>query len=311
MEIDLVYLWVDGNDPVWRAKKDAFTGNIPTNTSINCKGRYIDNDELKYSLRSAEKYAPWIRKIFIVTDNQTPNWLNIEHPKIKIIDHTEILPKVCLPCYNSDLIEYHLYKIPGLSEQFLYANDDMFFNKPVQPNDFFAADGLPYIRLVYKPFRRLQWFWREKIRKKQPNQYRNSIANASKLIKNKYGKYFNGKPHHNIDAYLKSDCQKVIENIFKKEIDEILSCHIRSFNTIQRILFMYVSLAEKRGHLRYVTVKKSYHAKYNNDSHFKKIEKHKPVLFCMNDSEHVNDDAREKLKTWLSNYFPEKSEFEK
>ena len=52
--IDLVYLWVDGNDPVWRAKRNAFMGKAQDDSPENCKGRTADNDELKYSLRSVE-----------------------------------------------------------------------------------------------------------------------------------------------------------------------------------------------------------------------------------------------------------------
>ena len=66
MNIDLVYLWVDGNDPKWLEKKNRFIEK-----KINTVGRYQDNQELKYSLRSIEKHLPWIRKIFIVTDDQT------------------------------------------------------------------------------------------------------------------------------------------------------------------------------------------------------------------------------------------------
>ena len=96
MEIDFVYLWVDGNDPKWQAKRNAFIGNTQKTSAVNCEGRYANNDELKYSLRSIELYAPWIRKIFIVTDNQTPQWLDTSNPKIKIIDHKEIMPhKAC------------------------------------------------------------------------------------------------------------------------------------------------------------------------------------------------------------------------
>ena len=143
MDIDLVYLWVDGNDPQWKAKHNACIGRTEEQSAVNCDGRYADNDELKYSLRSAEKYAPWIHRIFIVTDNQIPIWLNTSNEKIRIVDHQDIMPKVCLPCFNSALIEHFLYKIPGLSEHFLYGNDDMFFNKPVTPSDFFASDGFP------------------------------------------------------------------------------------------------------------------------------------------------------------------------
>lgn len=96
MDIDLIYLWVNGNDPKWQAKRDACIGR-PSGSQAHCKGRYADNGELKYSLRSAEKYAPWIRRIFIVTDNQIPEWLNTDNPKVQIVDHTEIMPAECLP----------------------------------------------------------------------------------------------------------------------------------------------------------------------------------------------------------------------
>lgn len=107
MDIDLVYLWVNGNDPKWQAKRDACIGR-PSGSQAHCKGRYADNGELKYSLRSAEKYAPWIRRIFIVTDNQIPEWLNTDNQKVQIVDHTEIMPAECLPCFNSAVIEMFL-----------------------------------------------------------------------------------------------------------------------------------------------------------------------------------------------------------
>ncbi|MDE7072654.1 MAG: Stealth CR1 domain-containing protein, partial [Bacteroidales bacterium] len=96
-DIDLVYLWVNGNDPKWRAKRNAVIGKTEEGSAVNCEGRYADNDELKYSLRAVEMYAPWVRKIFIVTDNQRPEWLDTSHPKIQIVDHTEILPPQSLP----------------------------------------------------------------------------------------------------------------------------------------------------------------------------------------------------------------------
>ncbi|MDE6651089.1 MAG: Stealth CR1 domain-containing protein, partial [Paramuribaculum sp.] len=95
--IDLVYLWVNGNDPKWQAKRNEFIGKTQEKSSVNCDGRYADNDELKYSLRSVEKYAQWIRKIFIVTDNQVPQWLDTSNPKIQIVDHKDIMPPQSLP----------------------------------------------------------------------------------------------------------------------------------------------------------------------------------------------------------------------
>ena len=309
--IDLVYLWVDGNDPKWQAKRNSFFGRKVENSSSNFNGRYANNDELKYSLRSVERYAPWFRKIFIVTDDQTPEWLDIENPKIKIIDHKEILPHESLPCFNASVIEHFLHKISDLSEHFLFSNDDTFFNKTVIPADFFAEDGFPIVRLRRKPFRRLRWFLREQIFKKPHKLHSRAVFNAAELVKQKFGVFYNGLPHHNIDSYLKSDCIRVGEQIFKNEIDHTKINHIRNANDIQRIVYSYVALAEKRGHLRYVSNDESIHIHIQKDRHFEKLKKFNPTFFCMNDTEYADDNDRKKLKVWLSTRFPEKSEFEK
>ena len=309
--IDLVYLWVDGNDPKWQAKRNAFLERKVENSLSSFNGRYVNNDELKYSLRSVERYAPWIRKIFIVTDDQTPEWLDIENPKIKIIDHKEILPAESLPCFNSNVLEHFLCKISNLSEYFILSNDDTFFNKIVSPTTFFGKDGYPIIRLTRKPFRRFRWFLREQIFKNPHKLYSKALFNAAELVKQKFGFFYNGLPHHNIDSYLKSDCIRVGEQIFKNEIDHTKMNHIRNANDIQRIVYSYVALAEKRGHLRYVSNDESLHIHIQKDRHFEKLKKFNPTFFCMNDTEYADDNDRMKLKVWLSTRFPEKSEFEK
>ena len=310
MDIDLVYLWVDGSDPAWRVKHNACIGQTEEKSTTNCEGRYADNDELKYSLRSVEWYAPWIRRIFIVTDNQVPVWLVTTNPKIKIVDHTEIMPAVSLPCFNSRLVEHCLYKIPGLAEHFLYANDDMFINKPVSPSTFFAADGLPIIRFNRSLLRNLYLAFKEKFLGIPLKSYVHAIRNSAELVKKKYGIYYNGKTHHNIDAYLRSDYQHVAE-VFKEEIAATLSNHVRSTNDVQRNIYSYVPLAEKRGHLLYVTQKTSFRFHIQKESHYRKLKKYNPTFFCMNDSEYATDADRQRVTEFLAERFPEKSRFEK
>lgn len=309
-KIDLVYLWVDGNDPAWQTKRNAFIGRTEENSSINCKGRYANNDELKYSLRSIEMYAPWIRNIFIVTDNQVPEWLDLSNPKIKVVDHTEILPSESLPCFNSSLIEHFICKISGLSEYFLFANDDMFINKPVYPHTFFAEDGLPIIRLTNSLLR--DWFlsFKEKFLGIPFKNYVQIIRNSAKLVEHKFGVYYRVKPHHNIDAYLKSDCERV-EKMFHFEISRTLSNHIRNANDLQRSLYTFVALAENRCHPLHVTQKISFRFHIQKIKHYDKLKKYDPVFFCMNDSEYANDSDRERVKDFLSKRFPKKSSFEK
>lgn len=144
--IDVVYTWVNDDDPQWQSRKKRASGLIDdeevNDTALNLS-RFANRDELKYSLRSIEAYASWVNHIYIVTDQQVPDWLNTEHPKITVVDHREIFsdPSV-LPVFNSHAIESQLHRIPGLSEQYLYMNDDVFFMRPVSPELFFTSSGL-------------------------------------------------------------------------------------------------------------------------------------------------------------------------
>ncbi|XP_070199901.1 N-acetylglucosamine-1-phosphotransferase subunits alpha/beta-like [Littorina saxatilis] len=101
--------------------------------------RFEDNEELRYSLRSLEMFAPWIRHVFIITNGQIPHWINLDSPRISVVTHQELFPnKSDLPTFSSPAIESHLHRIPGLSDKFLYLNDDVMFGSEVWPDDFFS-----------------------------------------------------------------------------------------------------------------------------------------------------------------------------
>lgn len=147
--IDVVYTWVDGNDPAWQRRRREFGHTGYHEESANA-ARYISRDELRYSLRSLEQNAPWVRRIFLVTDRQRPAWLDPDHPRITMVDHREIFddPRA-LPTFNSHAIESRLHHIDGLAEHFLYFNDDMFLGRPVTPQDFFLSNGTT--RVFFSP----------------------------------------------------------------------------------------------------------------------------------------------------------------
>ena len=310
LPIDLVYLWVDGNDPVWQEKRNRTIGVTEKTSAVNCDGRYANHDELRYSLRSAELFAPWLRHIFIVTDNQTPEWLDTSNPKIQIVDHTQIMPAEALPCFNSSVIEHFLWRIPGLSERFLYANDDMYFGRPVSPTDFFAPDGLPYIRQNRRLLRRPLLWLKSKLSGKEMSHYNRIVQNGAELVRRHYGKYYGAKAHHNIDAYLKSDCEETF-NIFLKQLRQTFPNHVRSDNDIQRSLYNYAALARRRAHPLYVSQRTSLRVHIQNPRHYDKFRKFNPMLFCMNDSEYATEADRIHSKEFLAARFPEKSDFEK
>ncbi|MGW2821048.1 stealth family protein [Streptomyces sp. NPDC001443] len=146
--IDVVYTWVDDSDPVWRRRKDAArrqlaAGFTPLHEQAANDARYTSRDELRYSLRSIHQYAPWVRNIFLVTAGQVPAWLDTAYPGLRVVDHREIFSDPnALPTFNSHAIESQLHHIPGLAEHFLYLNDDVFFGRPVRPDQFFHPNGL-------------------------------------------------------------------------------------------------------------------------------------------------------------------------
>jgi len=304
VSVDLVYMWVDGNDPAWLAKKQRFMDK-----KTNIAGRFQDNQELKYSLRSVEKHLPWIRKIFIVTDGQIPSFLNVSHPKIEVIDHSQIIPQENLPLFNSISIEYNIYKIPGLSEHFLLANDDTFVNADLSPS-FFFQDGIPVMRMVYNPFMELKLKLKKAL-KLRVNTHRLAIENAYKLFKEKFNVFYPISQHHNIDPYLKSDFKAVVEEAFKEELAAVLSNRFRAKTDIQRVLVNYFGLVNKRGILKYVGRKESGRMRVHRTNYQEYIAKYNPQLFCINDSEHATDAHRAQVEPFLKKLFPLKSAFEK
>lgn len=307
--IDLVYMWIDGANPKWQEKKLIYTGRISDQTETNTIGRYLSNNELKYSLRSAEKHIPWIRKIFIVTDDQKPEWLNTAHPKIQVVDHKEIMPSDILPCFNSTVIEYFLYRIPGLAEHFLLANDDFFFNTNLSPDFFFSKDGFPIVRLKRKPLGK--WHYRIKsLIGKKLGQYARKVYEGALLVESMTGKYFPGVPHHNVDAYRKSDFKNAVEEIFAEQVKRSQVHRIRTQGDIHRSAFSYYALATGRAHLKYVGRKESIRLLLYRYDLKKYIDKYKPSLFCVNDDQKVSDEHRKKIAPFLNSLFPGKSEFE-
>ncbi|EUA00858.1 hypothetical protein I546_6484 [Mycobacterium kansasii 732] len=141
-DIDLVFSWVDGSDPVFRARRAAQLSQYVVGEGDDAEARIRQIDELKYALRSVNMFAPWIRRIFIATDSAPPRWL-ADHPKITIVraeDHFS--DRAALPTYNSHAVESQLHHIPGLSEHFLYSNDDMFFGRRVKASMFFSPGGV-------------------------------------------------------------------------------------------------------------------------------------------------------------------------
>lgn len=144
--IDVVYTWVDSNDLQWLAAKEKRARELGDGVHANANNasRYLNRDELRYSLRSLHYYAPWVRSIYIVSDNQVPSWFAGDSSgKVKFIFHRDLFPDpTVLPTFNSHAIESVLHRIPGLAEHFLYFNDDILLAGAIEPEVFYEANGI-------------------------------------------------------------------------------------------------------------------------------------------------------------------------
>ncbi|KAF7276596.1 hypothetical protein GWI33_010047 [Rhynchophorus ferrugineus] len=174
--IDIVIAWVDGNDPQLKKKRLQYQDKKQASDSVSAT-RFASNNEIYYSIASILKHVPFCRNIYIVADNQKPAFIDAfvaqgicEQDKIRIVDHRKIFAgyEQYLPTFNSLSIESMLWNIQGLSDYFIYMNDDFFFNQPAQIEDFLVQDqivlyghwvsNLPLkLKLMYRKLLQ-QWF---------------------------------------------------------------------------------------------------------------------------------------------------------
>jgi len=151
--IDVVFTWVDGEDPAWDDARErrlaALTGGDDTAHRREASGRarFLDHGELRYAMRSLHLFAPWVRRIHLVTAGQRPTWLDADHPRVNLVDHRDLLPPEALPTFNSHAIETALHRIDGLAEHFVYLNDDTMLARPARPERFFSPSGLTAVAL--------------------------------------------------------------------------------------------------------------------------------------------------------------------
>ena len=146
--VDIVVTWVDGNDPVWLKERNKYMDSIEN--ADNSKSRFREWGTFPYFFRAIEDNAPWVRHVYLVTYGHLPEWLNTNASKLKIVNHKDFIPKEYLPTFSSHTIEWNLWRIPGLSEHFVYFNDDVFIMNKLNKNDFFF-NGYPRYTAIAQP----------------------------------------------------------------------------------------------------------------------------------------------------------------
>ena len=369
-KIDFVITWVDGSDEEWLAEKRAFAEGQafikkPSSTinrtfaenqpsiknqpslekprfdSSNLRFRN-DFDFLKYWFRGVEKFAPWVNQIFFVTAGHLPDWLNLQHPKLKIIRHSDFIPQEFLPTFNSHTIENNLHRIAELSETFVYFNDDFYLLRKTRPEDFFkeerhqgktqllpraffaenilinnpSRDIFPYIQmnnmaLINQTYDKRNFY---KTHRSKAFNIKYGVLNLRNLLLQPWREFSLLYDPHCAIAYKKSTFQAVWQK-HNKELTETSLRRFRSDRDVSHLVFYYTQLLDGKFIPRSANF--SHHTMLSKDEKqnlqiIRMVESQKYHILCINDGE-VKDPVKTRvaLTAAFDEILPEKSIFEK
>lgn len=292
--MDIVITYVDGNDPVWKRDYEKYT-NVPV-----MEKRFRDWGTLKYLLRGIQTKMPFIRNVYLVVSHpsQVPSW--VDRDQLNIVLHSDIIPNEFLPTFNCNPIEMHLHRIPGLDEEYLYFNDDMFPVGDLKPTDFFR-DGKPVIG-YYRHFF-------------ASGMYKKICRNSDRLARKVLGlesSVFFTRPQHTCSPMLKSQC----EELYAKVEDEILKTTAERTRTQDNLnQYLFLDYMNYKGILINEKISNKHFSVAVASPDSLRDFLHNPTrkMVCINDV-HLSESRYEKLRGAIldafESTFSEKSRFE-
>ncbi len=332
--IDFVIPWVNGDDPEWLNLKKAYPadsqGIIRSDSSDE---RYCNWDNLQYWFRGVEKYAPWVNKIHFITWGHLPEWLNESHPKLNIVRHEDFIPPVYMPTFNANTIELNMHRIKGLSEHFVYFNDDMFILKKIDEKDFFR-NGKPCDMLAFQPvvanpsnpvMSRIfmnnslllsRHFDKRSNVRSQPGSYFKPgypplyfVYNLMELFFPLFTGFYNS---HGPSAF----CKKTFETLWEKEpevLDSTCRHKFRGDDVNQYLVRDWQKLSKNFCPVNVNRMLRYFDVSDNNEKLIKTIKMQSSKIICINDSNKKTDfdDMKDRINQTFALIFPEKSSFEK
>jgi len=288
-DVDFVYTWVNHDDPQWRALISRFK-----NVSEIEWDRYLNVDELRYSLRSVAKYAPWVRKIYVVTNCNPPKWL-AEDPRVEFVPHEDVFQTAsdCLPTFSSHSIEACLANIPGLAEHFVYFNDDFFLSAPASKSTFFTSNGcsISYLESYGTVA--------GEVSPTNPD-YLNAAINGRGVIE----RLFQRSPtqlHLHVPYALRVSVLKELEERLPQDFARVRAARFRTPQDLSTVSFLYHHYAYQKA----AAVRRECRALLVKGNRYKKefaqlLAAHDYMFFCINDGEESASDK---------NYLARKSRF--
>ena len=316
-QVDVVYLWKDESDEEWVRRREEFLerngeGRGYNRVDMGSRATKTSLDRLKYSMRSIDKYFGSLGKTFLVTDGQRPSWLKPDDPRVVIVNLEDIFTDPAyLPSYNSQAIESYFYNIPGLSEFFVYLNDDFFLNCPVTPEDFFGKGGRIKVRLG-----------RAVAARGVPSVNEEGDTSAQKNSNLVLDRHFKNEPRltvmHRPYAHRKSLMAKAAEE-FPEEFHLTRRSHFRSVEMFALHSYLIPYWAYYTGSAEIVPPqlfrKDMFYwsnDRRHNEEVLERIQKTDQVSFCIQAelSTQLTETSVQSYRTAMETVFPEKSSFE-
>ena len=323
--IDLVILWVDPSDPIWRKQRESYSNLSGDKSEI----RFRDFDNLKYLFWGIEKFAPWVNKVFFITGGHLPYWLDKNNEKLRIVKHEEFIPKKYLPTFNSNVIEMNLHNIEDLSEKFVLLNDDIFILRKLKKSDFFSGD-LPndmYIEYTKKNPSKRYIMMRDNnldIVNRHFNKKKFVKSNYKKIVNIKYGisnmirNLINTRKENFLELYSdhlsKSFLKSTFFNVWNQEEDVLdRACHnrFRADTDVGQMICRYFQLLTGQ-FAPSKSLGKYFEAK-DLKNVTKAIRNKKYKIICINDTTSDIDFefVKEKINSEFEKAFNKKSSFER
>jgi|GEM_PF-1886475 len=324
-DVDVVYTWVNSEDPAWQAMLAEHTESPAAPAESDSSGdaanedqvdadRFLNRDELKYSLRSLLEFAPWVRFVYVVSNCKPPDWFDDKNDRVRWVYHDEIIEPENLPTFSSHAIEASVHRVPDLSEHFLYFNDDLFLLKPVNKSDFFLPNGVPKIRP--EPYGMVHG----ELNEDDPD-YINAARNVQRLLQAEFGKTAT-KLHTHSPQSMRLSVVQACEATFVDEYKRTRGNRFRCITDINPTSFMYPSFAYLTGNavmdypqISLVNVVKPYKRTFGGFIGAMRNARYDdlPLTLCINDGGGSSDDEdwSEAVVRFMEAAFDEISEAER
>ena len=331
-KIDFVIAWVDGNDKEWLAEKARYSPSTMADSATPV--RFRDWDNLQYWFRGVEKYASWVNQIHFITWGHLPKWLDTSNPKLHIVNHRDYIPEKYLPTFSSHAIELNMHRIEGLSEHFVYFNDDMFITREVSETDFFK-NGKPCdtfgLNCIYFGHDSAGHFngsnmeiintefkdQKKAIMKRDFAKWFSMKNGMRKVVKTMFLTAWEWFPGFHYDHLPSGFCKSTLKEVWEKYpeiLDKTCMDKFRKEYHVNQWLFKYWQFCRGNYEVRSDKFGECFHIEEKNFNDLcRAIETQKYQMVCINDTPRtINfEEKKQKVNECFEKILPEKSSFEK